>query len=125
MLRFVWFLFFNDMSTFVPFNAKAILLKQQQWCYLTHSLENKRVHAFLKSICLKVTVIARLEFERTYYDSAVQRFYKYNTRSPTYLMGVQITYFYIAVNKLITDVNHFYLMNILASKNKHSLNKLN
>ena len=44
------------------FNAKAILLEEQQWYYLTHSWEDKGVHTFLKSICLRVNVIARLSF---------------------------------------------------------------
>ena len=47
------------------FNAKAILLKEQSWYYLTHSWEDKRVHNFLKGICPKVNIIAWLEFELT------------------------------------------------------------
>ena len=31
-----------------------------------------RVHAFRKGICSKVNVIARLDFELAYYDSAVE-----------------------------------------------------
>ena len=38
--------------------------------YLTHSWEHKRVHTFQKGICPKVNVIARLEYELAYYDSA-------------------------------------------------------
>ena len=37
---------------------------------------------FPKSICLKVNVIARLEFELAYYDSAVHRFNHYTTKTP-------------------------------------------
>ena len=33
-------------------------------------------------ICPKVNVIARLEFELTYYDSEVHRFNHYTTRTP-------------------------------------------
>ena len=44
------------------FHAKAILLKQK-WNYLTHSLEDKGVHAFPTGICLKGNVRARLRFE--------------------------------------------------------------
>ena len=40
----------------------------------THSWEDKGVRTFPKGICPKVIVIARLEFELAYYDSAVQRF---------------------------------------------------
>ena len=56
------------------FNAKAILLEEQLWYYLTHSWEDKGVHTFLKGICPKVNVIARLEYEIAYNDSAVHRF---------------------------------------------------
>ena len=65
------------------FNTKAILLEEQQWCYLTHSWEDKGVHTFPKGICLKVNVIARLEYELTYYESAVHHFNHYTpTRTP-------------------------------------------
>ena len=46
--------------------------------YLTHSWEDKGVHTFPKSICPKVNIIARLEDELAYYDSAVHRFKHYN-----------------------------------------------
>ena len=59
------------------FNAKAILLEEQLWYYLTHSWEDKGVHTFPKGICPKVNVIARLEYELAYYDSAVHRFNHY------------------------------------------------
>ena len=61
------------------FNAKAIILEEQQWCYLTYSWE---VHAFPMGISPKVNVIANLEFEFTNYDSAVQRFNQYITKTP-------------------------------------------
>ena len=81
---FVWFgLFslFNGISTlFRLFNAKAILLEEQY--YLTHSWDDKGVHTFPKGICPKVNVIARLEYELTYYDSAIHRFNHYTTRTP-------------------------------------------
>ena len=47
------------------------MLEEQLWCYLTHSWENKEVHTFPKGICLKVNVIAQLEFELAYSDSAL------------------------------------------------------
>ncbi len=50
--------------------------------YSTHSREDKGVHTFPEGICPKVNVIARLEFELAYYDSAVQRFNHYTTRMP-------------------------------------------
>ena len=69
---------FNSISTLLRlFNAKAILLEEQY--YLTHSWEDKGVHTFPKGICPKVNVIARLENELAYYDSAVHRFSHYIT----------------------------------------------
>ena len=66
---------FNGISThFRLFNAKAILLEEQWWNYLTHSWEDKGFHTFPKGICPKMNVIARLEFELVYYDSVVHRF---------------------------------------------------
>ena len=47
------------------FNAKAIIIEEQQWYYLTHSWEDKGVYTFPKGICPKVNVIARLQFELT------------------------------------------------------------
>ena len=47
-----------------------------------HCLEDKGVHTFPKGICPKVNIIARLEFELAYYDSVVQRFNHYATRTP-------------------------------------------
>ena len=74
---------FNGISTlFRLFNAKAILLEEQQWHYLTHNWEDKGVHTFPKGICPKVNVIARLEYELANYDSAVHRFNHYTTRTP-------------------------------------------
>ena len=74
---------FNGISTFFRlFNAKAILLEEQYWYYLTYSWEDKGVHSFPKSICPKVNVIALLEYELAYYDSAVHRFSYYTTRTP-------------------------------------------
>ena len=46
------------------------------------SWEDKGVHTFPKGICPKVNVIARLEYELAYYDSAVHRFDHYTTRIP-------------------------------------------
>ncbi len=63
-------------------NAKAIVLEEQLWYYLTHSLEDKGVHTFPKGICPKVNIIARLEYELAYYDSAVHRFNHYTTKTP-------------------------------------------
>ena len=82
----IWFglvSLFNGISTlFRLFNAKAILLEEQWWYYLTHSWKDKGVHTFPKGICPKVNVIARLEYELVYYDSTVHRFNHYTTRTP-------------------------------------------
>ena len=70
---------FNGISTLCRlFNTKAILLKDQY--YLTHCWEDKGGHTFPKGIYPKVNVIARLENELAYYDSAVHRFNHYTTR---------------------------------------------
>ena len=63
------------ISLFRLFNAKGTHLEEQEWYYLTYSWEDKGgVHTSPKSICPKVNVIARLDFELTYYDSTVQCF---------------------------------------------------
>ena len=86
---------FNGISTlFRLFNAKAILLEEQYWYYLTHSWEDKGVHTFPKGIFPKVNVIARLEYELAYYDSAVYRFNHYTKRTPpSATSGVMHKYF--------------------------------
>ena len=40
------------------------------------------VHTFTKGLCPKVKVIARLEYELVYCDTAVHRFNHYTTRTP-------------------------------------------
>ena len=64
------------------FNAKATLLEEQYWYYLTHSWEDKGVDTFPKGICPKVNVIAQLEYELAYYDFAVHLFNHYTRRCP-------------------------------------------
>ena len=44
--------------------------------------EDKGVPTFPKGICPKVNAIARLEYELADYDSAIQRFSHYTTRTP-------------------------------------------
>ena len=85
-LKDSWFLWFKGISTlFSLFNAKAILLEEQYWYYLTHSWEDKGVNIFPKGICPKVNVRARLEYELVYYDSTIHRFNHYTTRTPPFL----------------------------------------
>ena len=88
---FDWFLWFQYcINLHGLFNAKAILLEEQQWHYLTHSWKDKGVPTFPMGICLKVNVIAQLEFKLTYYDSAVQHFNYYTTRTPPELFDIWI-----------------------------------
>ena len=54
--------------------------------YSTHSWEDRGVHTFPKGVCLKVNIIARLEFKLTYYDSTVPRFNHYTMRTPPILI---------------------------------------
>ena len=77
----IWTVWFGISTLFRLFNVKAILQEEQLWYYLTHSWEDKGVHTFPKGICPKVNVIARLEYELAYYDSAVHRFNHYTTRT--------------------------------------------
>ena len=69
------------------FKAKSILL----WCYLTHSWEDKGVHAFPKSICPKVNAIAWLVFKLVYFNIAVQLFNHYTMRTPPSAIWHEIT----------------------------------
>ena len=54
---------FNGISTFVGYIMPNPGLKLY---YLIHSLEDKGVHNFAKSICPKVNVIAEIQFELAY-----------------------------------------------------------
>ena len=82
------------------FNAKSILLKEQYWYYLTHGWEDKGVHTFTKGICPKVNVIAWLEFELAYYDSAVQRFNHYAMRTPSFFCTDSDLWLYYLIGRV-------------------------
>ena len=64
----------NPLSGFTPKQTKESSAWQTTYIVLqpNHSWEDKGVHIFLKSINLKVNIIAQLEFELTYYDIVVQ-----------------------------------------------------
>ena len=62
--------------------AKTIFVEEHQWYYLTHSWDYKAVHTFPHGICLKWNIIARLEFELTFYDVIVQHINHYSMRAP-------------------------------------------
>ena len=53
-----WYINFRGL-----FKAIAILLKEQQWYYWTHTLENEGIYTISKVICLKVNELA-------YFDSS-------------------------------------------------------
>ena len=53
--------------------------KSQETYWMHHVWEDKKGYTFPKGICPKVNVIAPLEFELTYYNSTVRRFYQYTT----------------------------------------------
>ena len=55
--------------------------------------------ALSMGICLNVKVIARLEFELAYYDSAVHLFNHYTTRTHPWILGVN----WIAWNRNVCD----------------------
>ena len=82
-LGLIWFLCLMAYHIRGLFKVKAIILEEQQWCYLTPKFiwEYKGVHTFSKGICPKVNVIARLEFELANYNSAVHRFNHYTTKT--------------------------------------------
>ena len=69
---------------------KLFTLKNSSGAYLTHSWEDKGVHTFPMGICPKVNVIARLEYELAYYDSAVHHFIHYTTRTPLRKLEIKI-----------------------------------
>ena len=89
---YIWFLCLMAYQPWRLFNAKAILL-EQLWYYLTHRWEDKGVHAFSKGICPKVNVIAQLELELAYCNSAVRCISHYTTRTPLYMY----VYMYVCV----------------------------
>ena len=83
-----------------------MLLEEQQWFYLTNNGKDKGVHTFPKGICPKVNVIARLEFELAYNDSAVRRFNHYTTRMRT-CVRVCLKSFYVVV-VVVVHLNFFH-----------------
>ena len=51
--------------------AKAILVEEQQWYYLTHNWGIERVHIFPKGISSKVNLIVQLVFKLTTLDAGL------------------------------------------------------
>ena len=58
-------------------------LKNSSGTILTHSWEDKGGSYLSQGYCLKVDMIAQLEYELAYYDSAVHRFNHYTPGYPT------------------------------------------
>ena len=57
--------------------AQAFLVDEHEWYYLTHCWGDKGVHAFAKTINLKVNVTVQLEFELIYFEAEVQHINHY------------------------------------------------
>ena len=94
---------FNGISNFVGYlTAKLFSLKNSSW-------EDKNIHTFPKGICLKVNVIARLEFEFAYYDSVVHHFNYYTMRTPPELcVANSFVFFQMSLSSFIrTPLNGF------------------
>ena len=122
----VWFGFFVKwhINSFKVILQKAILQKEQSWYYLTHSWEDKGFHTFPKGICPKVKVIAPLEYELAYNDSAVHRFNHYTTRTPLFIAEVRILFF-LRVLKSLNGIIKIQVIMICAQFNTDSSIKKN
>ena len=59
-------------------------------------MEDKGVHSFPKGICPKVNIIARLEYELTYYDSGVRRFNHTPRGHPPTFISLSFCLFFIS-----------------------------
>ena len=84
----------NSLQRLICHKTKPIILEEQKCYYLTHV-----VHTFPKGICPKVNIIAFLELELVYYDSAVYRFNPYTSRiSPSEFFSVLEDCFEMSAN---------------------------
>ena len=102
VLSFFFFFFF--------INTRYNLLSGKRWSVCisksqrTFSWEDKGVHTFPRGICPKVNVIALLEYELAYCESAVNRFNHYTTRTrPTsfvYKHKTSRAFAYYVINRL-------------------------
>ena len=79
-----------NITFHVLLNAQAILEEKQQWIYLTHCWEDKRVHAFRKDFNAKVNVMAWLEFELGNFKAVVQYVSHYLWKTPLSLALVRV-----------------------------------
>ena len=80
---------FNGISTFVGYLMPNLFSKKNSSGTIQPIAgKEKGVHTFPKGICPKVNVIARLEYELAYYDSAVHHFNHYTTRTTLYIIQV-------------------------------------
>ena len=102
----------SGILTFVGYLIpKPFSQKNSNRYYLTHSWEDKGVHTFPKGICPKVNVIARLQCELAYYDSAVHRFNQYTTRThpPERFRRFEIKKLYSLFNFILTSLYSIFL----------------
>ena len=61
-----------QIKWYIKYNVKTNLVEERQWYYWNYILRDKGVLTFASSMSLKVSVIARVEFELTYFETAVQ-----------------------------------------------------
>ena len=69
------------------FQESTTILKSGNLLKAPRRWEDKEVHTFPKDICPRVNLVAWLEFELAYYDSAVQLFNPYTMRTPPVKYG--------------------------------------
>ena len=77
-----WFLCLMAYQVFLCYLMPSHSPRRTVVVLFNHSWEDKGVHTFPKGICPKVNVIARLEYELAYYDSAVHRLNHYTRGHP-------------------------------------------
>ena len=84
MLIGVVYLFQRLINLLRLFNAKTILIEEQQWYYLTDCWRDKRFHTFTKIISLKMNIIMQLEFELAYYNLEILHISHYTPEIPLF-----------------------------------------
>ena len=73
---------FNRISTFIGYlMPKPFFWKNRSGTIWSIDRRIRGAHTFPKDICPKVNIITWLDFELAYYDSAIQHFNHYTTRT--------------------------------------------
>ena len=80
-------------------NAKAVLVEEQQWYFLTHNWVDKGFHTLFKFISLKVNVDAQMEFELSYYYFTVHHF-QHNATGIPHLRYLFVSWSVIFANQI-------------------------